>query len=126
MSWAKLDDALLDHAKIVRAAELFGRDGPAKALGFYASGLLYAQKHLTNGFLSRAVIARMRIMDRPLAAAKTMVTVGLWEHARGGFQIHDFHQYNPKASDVKKKIARISRERSIAGTNGAKRRWQKR
>ena len=121
--WAKLDDALLDHAKILKAGALFGRDGAAKALGFYLAGLLYTQKHLTNGFLSTEVVRQLRVMDRPLDAARTMVAVNLWERAPGGYRIHDFHDHNPKAEDVKRHLKHIRQVRRRAGLNGAKARW---
>lgn len=123
--WAKLDDALLDHDKIVAAAARFGRDGMAKALGYYAMGLLYASKHLTNGFLSRRVIERMRYVDHPLAAARVMVDSKLWERRSKGFQIHDYHDHNPRAFAIKQHRDRISRLRAKAGAKGARVRWEK-
>jgi hypothetical protein len=98
--WAKLDDGLLDHWKVLEAARAFGKNGRAIALGFYASGLLYTQKHLTDGFLSVAMIEEMRVVDRPKDAAEIMVRVGFWEAVDGGYRIHDFHDHNPSASDI--------------------------
>jgi hypothetical protein len=99
--WAKLDDALLDHRKLLEAGRAFGRDGRAKALGFYAAGLLYANKHLTDGYLSRAVVEELRFFEKPIKAATVMVQVGLWDELEGGFLIHDYRDYNPTAEDVK-------------------------
>lgn len=112
--WTRLDDALLDHRKILIAGRAFGKNGRAAALGFYAAGLLYSSKHLTDGFLPTAVVQEMGFADRPLEAAKMMVAAGLWEAVRGGFKVHDFHDFNPQASDVHEKRKR-DRERKQKG-----------
>lgn len=98
--WAKLDDALLDHPKVMAAGRAFGKDGLAKALGFYAFGLLHTQKHLTDGFLSDAVVEGSRYVERPVDAAAVMVQVKFWERVDGGYIVHDFHDHNPHARDV--------------------------
>jgi hypothetical protein len=111
--WAKLDDALLDHRKILEAARLFGKDGRAKALGYYAAGLLYANKHLTNGFISDAVIDELRARS----AARVMTEVGLWEATEGGVRIHDFHDFNLDATDVLAKRQRDRERKKKGGQN---------
>lgn len=121
--WVKLDDGLLDHRKILDAGLALGRDGRARALGFYVAGLLYSGKQLTDGFLSTSMVA---VIGVPLSVTQVMVTVGLWDQVDGGFQIHDYHDYNPHAEDVKTHRRKVSEERSKAGANGAKARWQNR
>jgi hypothetical protein len=103
--WAKLDDALLDHRKLLEAGRAFGRDGKAKALGLYAAGLLYSNKHLTDGVLAKTVVEEVlkSFVDRPLDAARVMVKVGLWEVTEDGFRVHDFHDHNLSAKDVQAK-----------------------
>lgn len=115
--WAKLDDALLDHRKILVAGRRFGRigtNGRAAALGFYAAGLLYASKHLTDGFLPTAVVEELGFADKPLKAASVMVTAGLWEEVKGGYKVHDFHDFNPFAAEVHKR-RKQDRERKRLG-----------
>src|SRR5690606_5177208 len=51
-------------------------------------------------------------------AADLLVKVGLWEPAEGGFQIHDYLDYNPSADDVRAEQARISESRAKAGRMG--------
>jgi hypothetical protein len=115
--WAKLDDALLDHPKILIASRAFGRNGRAAALGFYAAGLLYTNKQLTDGFLPTAVVERMGFADKPLAAADAMVKAGLWDAVSGGFQVHDFHDFNPAARDVHEKRKRDRERKQKGGRN---------
>ena len=112
--WAKLDDALLDHPKILAAGREFGRNGRVLALGLYAAGLLHANRYLTDGFLATAVVEEMRYIERPLTAAATMVRAGLWEQVEGGFKVHDFLDFNPAARDVLDKRKR-DRERKQHG-----------
>lgn len=101
--WTKLDDSLLDHEKVFLAGDLIGRNGPAIAIGLYSIGLMWTNKHLTDGHLPAAVVKRWRHVDNPLRAADAMVSAGLWEKNGNGFIVHDFHDHNPTAEAVKKK-----------------------
>ena len=102
--WSRLDDELIDHAKVFAAGELIGKNGPAIALGLYAVGLMWANKHLTDGFLPTAVVKSFRHVDNPAAVADALVKAGLWDKNGGsGFQIHDFDHFNLSAAKVKKK-----------------------
>jgi hypothetical protein len=112
--WAKLDDALIDHRKLFVAGDVIGKNGPAIALGLYAVGILYSNKHLTDGFLAEAVVRRWTHVDRPLAMAEALVAANLWERTEGGFRIHDFHDHNLKAVDVHEK-RKADRDRKKKG-----------
>ncbi|SRR5580765_3872949 len=101
--WSKLDDALIDHRKIFTAGRLIGKNGPAVALGFYAVGILWCNKHLTDGFLPEDVILGFGHVDNPLSVAGALAKAELFEKVSGGFKIHDFDEYNPTASEIKKK-----------------------
>lgn len=119
--WARLDDALIDHHKISEAGHHLGKNGQALALAVYAVGLMYCNKHLTDGFLSDAVIKNFRHVEQPRRVADALARVALFEKVPGGFKIHDFHDYNPSAVDVKKR-QRDDRRRKAherAARNGA-------
>ena len=118
--WARLDDALIDHQKIFDAGDLLGKNGPALALALYSVGLMYSNKHLTDGFLSDAVVKNFRHVDDPLRVAGALTKVALFEKVSGGFKIHDFHDYNPSARDVKDKQKEDRRRKASerAGKNG--------
>jgi hypothetical protein len=104
--WARLDDELIDHQKIFLAGELIGKNGPAVALGFYSVGLMWANKHLTDGYLPLAVIKNFRHVDNPVSIADALAKAGLWDKNGSGFQIHDFSDVNPSAAKVKAKRRR--------------------
>jgi hypothetical protein len=101
--WSKLDDALIDHRKIFAAGRLIGPNGPAIALGFYTIGILWSNKHLTDGFLPEDTILGFGHVKDPLSVAGALAKAELLEKVSGGFQIHDFDEYNPTASAIKKK-----------------------
>lgn len=97
MPWAKIDDDAPSHPKFVRA-------GSIAAFGFWTAGNCYCNKRLTDGFIARESLGLISPVVK-LAEAKrlavALVDAGLWEEAKGGWHVHDFHQYNPSAEDVK-------------------------
>lgn len=101
--WARLDDALIDHRKIFIAGDLLGKNGAAIALGFYAVGLMWSNKHLTDGFIPDAVVKNFQHVDNPLTVAGALAKAELLDKVEGGFRIHDFHDHNPTAEAIKKK-----------------------
>ena len=102
--WARLDDELMDHRKIFIAGEIIGKNGAAVALGFYALGLMYANKHLTDGHLPMAVVRSFRHVDNPTSIADALAKAGLWDkNGSSGFQIHDFEEFNPSSAKVKQR-----------------------
>lgn len=115
--WSKLDDALIDHRKVFHAAQLIGKNGGAITIGFFAIGLMWTNKQLTDGFLPEAVVKTWRHVDKPLAVADALVTATLWDSAPGGYRIHDFHDHNPLASDVLAKRAADRDRKKKGGKN---------
>jgi len=98
--WARLDDALIDHRKVWIAGEAIGKNGAGLAVGFFAIALMWTSKHLTDGFLPRAVVNGFRHVDDPMRIADALTQAGLFDQVDGGFRIHDFHDYNPSATKV--------------------------
>ena len=105
--WARLDDELIDHKKIFIAGEVIGKNGAAIALGFYAVGLMWSNKHLTDGHLPLAIVKSFRHVDHPASVADALVKAELWERNGNGFVIHDYAEFgNPLAARVKAKRRR--------------------
>jgi hypothetical protein len=99
--WSRLDDALLDHRKLFLAGQIIGGyNGMGLALALYVAGLLYSNRHLTDGHLDVAVVRGMPHIRRSLDVADALVQVGLWERNDRGFVIHDFKDYNFSAEQV--------------------------
>ncbi len=99
--WAKLDDTLLTHRKLMAVATaLGGKDGYQRALGAFSGGVLLASAGLTNGFLADAIMSHPAFGGNPKETAKAMVDAGFWKRVEGGYQVHDWLDWNPDAEDV--------------------------
>lgn len=101
--WARLDDELYDHPKIFAAGQRLGANGPALALALYTIGLMWTNRHLTDGFVPMSSIHGFSHLTKPAAVADALVSAGLWEKVTGGFKIHDFADHNPSATVIKRK-----------------------
>ena len=104
MTWTKIDDQFYDHPKIVAAGSL--------GIALFVCGLSYCSRHLTDGFITEIQVPRLTDADEPQAIAKKLVKVGLWERRDGGYQIHDFLEYNPSAAKVKAERKRNARRQA--------------
>jgi hypothetical protein len=116
MPWVRVDDAFYDHEK-------FGWAGPV-GLAQYMAGLAWCNRNLTDGFIPES--AARRLLDwqgihwkawegelvagcetvDPIEVSDHLVSCGLWENAAGGYQIHDYLDYQPSADDVRAERAR--------------------
>jgi hypothetical protein len=114
-----LDDTLASHPKILKAGEIIGRNGQALALAMYVHGLTYARTHTTDGFIPDEFIRSCSAFFSPGAIARTLATrsVRLWERRPGGYQIHDYHDWNRKASEIKEQREKW-REKKAAQRRG--------
>lgn len=114
--WGKVDDGFLEHPKTIAAADVLAGDRTGKpesvalamsrrALGRVAAvwleGNLYASRRLNGGFVPRAVVERFQTDEKPLQVADALVRGGLWLAIDGGFQFHDWGQWNPDAEKKK-------------------------
>jgi hypothetical protein len=97
MPWARIDDDAPSHPKMFRAG--------VEAFGFWVAGNCFCNKRLTDGFIpddALALIYPGTLPRKAVALAERLVQVGLWERVEGGWRVHDFHQYNPTADEVRK------------------------
>jgi len=106
MAWIKIDDQFADHPKIVAAGPL--------ASWLYICGLTYCGRYLTDGWIPRGQVRKLADVDNPLELAQRLIEIGLWEVVDGGYQVHDYLEYNPPAN----KIIAIREARSEAGRRG--------
>jgi hypothetical protein len=108
--WSRLDDALIDHRKIFIAADALGDNGGVLALGMYAWGLMYTNKHLTDGFLPLVVVRRLPLASDPITLAQALTKARLWNSTKRdgvtGYAIHDFADWNTSSDTVKKRRQR--------------------
>ena len=98
MTWARFDDGIYDHPKVIQA----GRD--AREL-FFAS-VVYSSRHLTDGVIPRGALRILQAwteIDDPAACADRLIEVGLWESDGVNFRIHDFLVYQPSKEEVEER-----------------------
>lgn len=110
MSWAKLDDGFFDHPKVLVAGE--------DAANLYVRGLVWCCKHLTDGAIPREALRTLTGRRDAAALAAKLVASGLWEMRDGGWAVHDFHDHNPTAAEVKARRSELSAKRAEAGKRG--------
>jgi hypothetical protein len=82
------------------ASDLGGPHSYARIIAMVMQSTCYASRNLTDGFLPLEVVRKFHDSN-PLAAARSLVKATLWEQADGGFQIHDFLEYNPSSTEIK-------------------------
>lgn len=106
MTWFKVDDSFYDHPKVF--------DAPDCALALWMRAGCWSARNLTDGFVPAKLPARL--CDDPDTAVKDLVDRGLWRRTKGGFQFHDWTDYQPSAERVKE----TRKKRAEAGSRGGK------
>jgi len=140
MSWAKLDDAILDNAKIIMA-------GPAGLL-LHVAAITWCARNLTDGRIPkrrvRSLVSGLDGLGTAIAAppaigpdedgfcpldaneiAAELATIGLW-HDRGDYwELHDYLVYNPSRAKVladrektRQRVEKHRKRRRNAVSNG--------
>jgi hypothetical protein len=90
MPWFRLDDSFHSHPKVIAAGN--------EAVGLYVRCGTYAAQHLTDGFVGKSIV----LLYGSEALAARLVETGLWHRTRGGWNIHDYLDYNPSRETVEK------------------------
>ncbi len=116
--WARFDDEFPDHPKVLAAGPLAG--------WLHVCAICYACRYLTDGFIPEGQIRRLADVDEPSLLVGRLVSAGLWEVVRGGYQIHDFLAYQPSKAGIEHERAEQKRrtaewrERQEARRNGVR------
>lgn len=93
MTWLKLDDKFVRHPKVQ------GLSDPAFRLHMAAMG--HCAEYATDGRVKTHVVVTLTAHPDKAPLIKEMVDAGLWEEMVGGWEIHDFLQYNPSAEQIR-------------------------
>jgi hypothetical protein len=94
MGWVRVDDQFFRHPK----ARSAGKDGRL----LFVTGLAYCTSNLTDGLIHRDALPLVAAeAEVRTAVARRLVEVGLWEEVEGGFQVHDYLDYQPSAEKVR-------------------------
>lgn len=105
---------LAEHPKMEQAIG----DAGIAAFYLYVAALGYAKKQMTDGFIPRTQATKLLAVARvPLPkVAGALVAAGLWEHAEGGFTVHNYLRWNNSAEHING----VRAARSAAGKNGGR------
>jgi hypothetical protein len=111
MVWFKVDDALAMHVKAFGAGN--------KALGLWVRSGSWAMQQLTDGHIPSGVVTALG-GDWDDAAA--LINAGLWHQADGGYQFHDWAEYQPTREQIEAERAktreRVEKHRANKSSNG--------
>lgn len=107
MAWLRIDDRLFLHPKWVTT--------PPSARGLWITALSYCGCQMSDGFVSARLLT---MLGGTQEDAQALVESGLWEEAEGGYQIHDFLQYNLAREDQVARQENLSEARAQAGRAG--------
>lgn len=106
MPWVRLDDRFPSHRKVALLSD--------RAFRLHVSALCWSSENLTEGkILDRelSVIARVRGLK---AAAGELQSAGLWDRCDGGWEIHDYLEYNPDRAKVQaERAANAARQQAF-------------
>ena len=89
MVWFKVDDQLAVHVKAVAAGNA--------AMGLWVRAGAWCSAQLTDGRLPAAMV---RALDGSDADARRLVAAGLWTAVDGGYEFHDWEQWQPSKDQV--------------------------
>jgi hypothetical protein len=109
MPWFRVEDNFHGHPK-VRAA------GNA-AIGLWVRCATYSAQYLLDGHIP-VEVAHDYGKPREIDA---LITSTLWLPNGTGFEMHDFHDYNPTAADVRQHRAETSASKRAGGVARAQR-----
>jgi hypothetical protein len=88
VTWVRLDDGMSDHPKIAALSNA--------ALGAMVRALCYCARNLTDGFVPFKVLGRYSTAKE----RADLVTSGVLDEVAGGYQIHDYLDYQPSKAEV--------------------------
>ena len=105
MAYIQVEASVRTHKKFLKA-------GPAPSW-LWLCGLAYCQEGLTDGFIPTEALMYLGVKNAKQLAAH-LVAANLWEVVEGGWQVHDYLQYNKSAATVNG-IKKTKREAGKAG-----------
>ncbi len=119
MSWLRMDDAMLDHPKWIRAL----RDGGDAALHLWLRFCAWSSRHLTDGIIPADVIdaipgprgAKVRARAQQALADASLIE----RRSNGDLLLHDYLEYNPSRAEVmaeRGRKAQNQRDRRLRGS----------
>ena len=101
MPWGRLDDRANANAKLLALSDAAWR--------MWGGGLIYCQFNLTDGFIPTHAVHTFGVRARNKEAIAQELCVAVvpgkgpcWHRVKGGFQVHDYLDWNESREQVEK------------------------
>ncbi|MFD4257759.1 hypothetical protein ACFWR9_09005 [Streptomyces sp. NPDC058534] len=92
MPWVKLDDRFPSHRKVALLTD--------RAFRLHVSALCWASENLTDGRIADRELPLVAKVRNVKATAQQLAEAGVWDRIEGGWEIHDYLDYNPSREQV--------------------------
>jgi len=103
--WIRLDDDYINHPKFVALSHV--------AFRLWHEGMAYSRKLMTDGIITSGALKTFRYASKSavkeLTAPLYPGASPLWEERDGGFEIHDYLDWNPTRQPRCKDMAKSQR-----------------
>ncbi|MDP5182153.1 hypothetical protein QOZ88_05850 [Blastococcus sp. BMG 814] len=96
MTWFKVDDSFPQHPKVLRIP----RVKRIACVGLWGLAGPWCARNLTDGYLDENMVEELGGSKKQ---ADELVRVGLWERVDGGFQFHDWSDWQPTRARVEER-----------------------
>lgn len=94
MPWARFDDRFPSNRKVRLLSDA--------AFRLYVSAICWSAENLTDGVVKKTELRLVSDVKAASRRAQELVEAGLFEALEGdGWKIHDYHEYNPTAEQVR-------------------------
>jgi hypothetical protein len=94
MPWARFDDRFPSNRKVRLLSDA--------AFRLYVSAICWSAENLTDGVVKKTELRLVSDVKAASRRAQELVEAGLFEALEGGgWKVHDYHEYNPTAEQVK-------------------------
>lgn len=110
MPWFKVDDSFHAHPKVLAT--------DADALGLWVVAGAWSSSHLTDGFVPDHALPRL--LPDSATLARKLVAARLWRKVRGGYEFHDWADFNPNSKEVRAVREKRAAAGRIGGLNSGK------
>ena len=124
MAWFKVDDQLAFHSKTMLAGN--------EAMGLWVRAGSWSSAHFTDGFIPEHMaiamappMANSNLPSDAIDLPSRLVEAGFWRKVEGGYQFHDWQDFQPDGKAEKQRQEDTRKARSEAGKKGAEARWGK-
>ncbi|KAA9133736.1 hypothetical protein [Microbacterium caowuchunii] len=110
MTWFKVDDQLAFNMKVLSAGN--------PAMGLWVRAGSWSAAQLSDGIVPAPIVAAL---GGSTEDAASLVAVGLWHEVEGGWEFHDWAEYQPTKEQVlaqrKSTAERVAKHRAKRGGN---------